>query len=382
MKRYKNLWEKFCTYENAVKAIKLGTKHKKQNYRVKKLVCYDDVEHNSELDPFKVDELARELVCMLEKDIWNPSSCRHITKYFPSTGKTREIDCPRLLDHIVQWMLILAIEEPLCRGMYKFSCGSIPKRGIEYARKHIESWVRKDNKSAWFVKLDIKKFYESVDHNILKSMFRRVIKDERVLNVIDKVVDTVEHGLPIGSYTSQWFANFMLQGIDHYIKEQLYKTRRGKRVNHIRHYVRYMDDMLLIGASKSDLNKSVNSIIDKLKSELNLTIKPCWEIKSTKQYPVDMIGYRFFKHYTEMRGKIFLHTKRLAKKIYKAKRKTGKTSLYHAQSMVSLIGWAKHCDSQCFIKKYINPFVNIKDMEEVISNENKKHSITASTCNR
>ena len=105
-------------------------------------MCYDDVEHNSELDPFKVDELARELVCMLEKDIWNPSSCRHITKYFPSTGKTREIDCPRLLDHIVQWMLILAIEEPLCRGMYKFSCGSIPKRGIEYARKHIESWVR------------------------------------------------------------------------------------------------------------------------------------------------------------------------------------------------------------------------------------------------
>ena len=174
----------------------------------------------------------------------------------------------------------------------------------------------------------------------------------------------------------------MLQGIDHYIKEQLYKTRRGKRVNHIRHYVRYMDDMLLIGASKSDLNKSVNSIIDKLKSELNLTIKPCWEIKSTKQYPVDMIGYRFFKHYTEMRGKIFLHTKRLAKKIYKAKRKTGKTSLYHAQSMVSLIGWAKHCDSQCFIKKYINPFVNIKDMEEVISNENKKHSITVGTRGR
>ena len=69
----------------------------------------------------------------------------------------------------------------------------------------------------------------------------------------------------------------MLQGIDHYIKEQLYKTRRKKI-----HYV-HMD----IGAS--DLNKSVNSIIDKLKSELNLTIKPCWEIKSTKQYPVDRL---------------------------------------------------------------------------------------------
>ena len=79
------------------------------------------------------------------------------------------------LIHCIHWMIILAVKEPLTRGMYKYSCGSIPKRGIEYARKTVEKWTQ-NGEFKYFVKLDVTKFYNSIDHDVLKNLFRNVIK--------------------------------------------------------------------------------------------------------------------------------------------------------------------------------------------------------------
>lgn len=288
-----------------------------------------------------------------------------------STGKVRKIDCTTLNDHFVLWMLVLAIEKPLKRGMYKYSCGSIPGRGIEYARKAIEGWT-KSSKCKYFVKLDITKFYESVDHDVLKALFRRVIKDKRILAVIDVVIGMIKKGLPIGSYASQWFANFYLQIIDHFIMQELYKIRRGKRVNYVHFYLRYMDDMLLIGTSKRNLEKAVRAVGEKLHNEFKVEIKDAWEIKSIDEYPIDIVGYRFYRTHTVMRKRIFLRAKRLAKKIYKVKNKTNKIRLHDAQGLVSLIGWANHADSKEFNKLYIKPYIKIKQVKEVISCESRK----------
>ncbi|MDD4699457.1 MAG: RNA-directed DNA polymerase [Oscillospiraceae bacterium] len=368
MKRYKELWQKFCSYDNAILAITNGVKYKKTNRSVVRRLG----DGKGGLDPDKVHEMANKLVKIIEEG-WQPSPCRHISRRCKSTGKVREIDCPTLTDHFIHWMLILAIKEPMTRGMYKYSCGSIPNRGINFAKKSVERWVR-STKSKWFVKLDIVKFYPSINNDILSSLFRRVIKDERMLNEIDKVVYMIGDGLAIGTYTSQWFANFYLQSLDHFIKQELYKTRRDKRLNYVNYYLRYMDDMLLIGTSKRDLQKAIKAISAKLKENFGLEIKISWEIKDIDKYSIDIIGYRFYRTHTILRKRIFLRTKRLAKKIHKIKKNRGVINLHNAQAMMSLIGWASHCNNKKFYNKYIKPNVNLNELKGVISYESKKYN--------
>lgn len=286
-------------------------------------------------------------------------------------------------------MLIQSIHDIIMRGMYEHSYGSIPKRGIDAARKTVEKWVRLDEKAKYFVKLDIRKFYEHIDQGLLKTAFRRVIKDDRLLEVIDNVIDCVPSGVPIGTYTSQWFANFFLQPLDHHIKEDMCKLRRGKRTNWVTHYLRYMDDMLLIGTSKRDIEKAVREIMRYCRNILHLEIKPCWEIRriamdskdvASGVAPIDIVGYRFYRDHTEVRGSIFLHTSRLATKIEKRLKERNEVLLRDAEGMVSLCGWFSHADSKHFIEQYIKPRINLKLMREVISYASKHGIVGEAAC--
>ena len=376
MKRIGNLWERFVSMDNAVAAIINGTQNKRTDYIVRrKLGCEDGIpDHQSLLDPEKVNKYAKRLVNTLQSG-WQPAPMRHLTVK-PTYGKQREIDCPPLADHIIHWMLMQTIHDVVMRGMYEHSYGSIPKRGIDAARKTVEKWVRLDEKAKYFVKLDIRKFYPSIDHDLLKASFRRVIKDVRMLDVIDKTIDCVQTGVPIGTYTSQWFANFYLQPLDHHVTQDLYKLRRKKRTNWAAHYLRYMDDMLIFGTSKRDLEKTVREVIRYCRDVLKLDIKPAWEIRrvaaNSEDFgsgiaPVDIVGYRFYRDHTEVRGSIFLHTSRLAARIEKRLREKGAVTLRDAQAVVSLTGWFQHADSKHFIDNYIKPRISMKLMKEVIS---------------
>lgn len=379
MKRYGNLWPSFCCVENAVKAIELGTIYKRTDRIVRRKLCYDADDKKNRLDPDKVMMYAKDLVARLNED-WSHSPMRK-KMVIPDRGKQRSIDCPCLADHIVHWMLILAIKKPLTRGMYAHSYGSIPGRGIDGARRAIERWVQHDDKCKYFVKLDIKKFYPNVDQSRLRAMFRRVIKDKRILHVIDQIIGCIPSGLPIGTYASQWFANFYLQGLDHHIVQNMYKVRRGKRLPYVSHYLRYMDDMVLFGNSRRDLEKAIREIMSYCRVELGVEIKPSWEIRKVASFarkpdghrvlikgtaPVDIVGYRFYREHTEARGRIYLHTKRLAAKAAKNLRERGSILLTHAQAISSLAGWFVHADSEAFLRS-INQTININFTRKVIS---------------
>ena len=367
--------------ETAVAAIELGTANKRCDHVVNRKLCYDteNPEFRCKLNPEKVKVFAEKVLAQLENG-WQHQPMRE-KEIHPVRGKPRKIDSPSLQDHIIHWMLTLAIKEPLTRGMYEHSYGSIPGRGIDGARRTVERWVQHDEKSKYFVKLDIKKFYPNVDQNILKAKFRTVIKDQRILTAIDEVIGCVPKGLPIGTYTSQWFANFYLQGLDHHIVQGLYKTRRGKRIPYVSHYMRYMDDMLLFGASKRDLEKAVREIQRYCASELGLTIKPTWEIRRIAECvrkenghkvffagaaPIDIVGYRFYRSRTEIRKGIYLHTRRLLRKAGKKLDRHGMVLLLHAQGITSLVGWFGHADCRTFLKQ-ANDIININFMKEVIS---------------
>lgn len=388
MKRVGNLWESFASLKNATSAIYNGTQNKRTDYVVRRKLGYEYpvAPEMGTLDPDKVEKYARKLIGVLESG-WEPGPMRHLTVK-PTFGKKRIIDCPCLDDHIIHWMLIQTIRDIIMRGMYEHSYGSIPGRGISAAKKTVEKWVQLDEKAKYFVKLDIKKFYEHIDHDLLKADFRRVIKDPRVLDIIDKVISCIPVGLPIGTYTSQWLANFFLQPLDHHIKQDMCKLRRGKRTNWVVHDLRYMDDILLIGTSKRDLEKAVREVIRYCCDERKLKIKDCWEIRRIAKdsndigpgvAPIDIVGYRFYRDHTEVRGAIFLHASRIAARIAKRLENENRILLNDAEAVVSLCGWFAHADSAHFFNTYISPRINVKFMKEVISYASKNGIVGTSS---
>lgn len=254
------------------------------------------------------------------------------------------------------------IEPHIAKGMYEYSCGSVPKRGIHYAQKRVERWIERDRKhTKYILQIDITKFYPSISHDVLKQMLRRKFKDKSLLWLMDSIIDSVECGLPIGNYTSQWLANFYLQELDHMIKKKL----------NIKYYVRYMDDCILFGNNKKKLHKARKEIKIYLET-IGLNLKHNWQVYRLDKRPLDFLGFKFYRTHVTIRKRNSLRIKRRAKKIYKK----GRLNFKDSAAMLSYLGWLQHSNSYNYYLKNIKPYVNIKDMKEVISNESRKRNKT------
>lgn len=276
-----------------------------------------------------------------------------------TNGKERVIQKPRYYpDQIIHWCLMLQLEKVIMKGMYTYCCGSIPKRGIHYAMKAVKGWLKHDRKNTKYcVKLDISKFYPSIDNNCLKALFRKRVKDPDVLWLIDAIIDSHPKGLPIGNYTSQWFSNYYLQWFDHYVKEQL----------GVKYYVRYMDDCCLFGPNKKKLRAAFRNAEAYLLLMLGLKVKPNWQLFKVDSRGVDFVGYRMFRGYTLIRKKTALRISRRARRVRKKEMLT-----YHdAAAIVSYNGWLDHCNSYNFRTEYIQP-LNYEEIRKVISNASKQ----------
>lgn len=310
---------------------------------------------------------------MIVNETFVPTPYRMFEVVDGISGKVRIVSCPAFFpDQCLHWLVILASQEIFMHGMYEYVCGSIPQRGIHYGRKAVKKWIETDRRNTKYcAKLDITKFYPSVNHDALKAALRRKIKDRKLLWLFDKIIDSTETGLPIGNYTSQWLANFLLQDLDHKIKEEY----------GIVHYIRYMDDMVLFGANKKKLHAAVRAIAAEL-APLGLHLKANWQIfrvdyidrnGKRRGRDIDFMGFRFFRDKIIMRKKISLRARRLAVRIGKK----AKVSYHQAAAMISYFGWFKYTQSANFRRKYIEPNIKIKKLKGVVSNENRKRNKTA-----
>ena len=101
-------------------------------------------------------------------------------------------------DQCIHWSLMLQLQPLLEKGMYEYCCASVPNRGIHYGGKYIKKILKDDRKNTKYcLKLDVKKFYPSIDKFWMKKKFRAIIKDYDVLELIDNIIDSSEAGLPI-----------------------------------------------------------------------------------------------------------------------------------------------------------------------------------------
>ena len=167
----------------------------------------------------------------------------------------------RIMHHAIMNILEPVMERPMIHHSYACRKGKGTHSAVLYAFNQCKT-------KPCFLKLDIRKYFDSIDHNVLKSQLRRLIKDKRVLFLLDGIIDSYEtlpgRGVPIGNLTSQFFANMYLASMDHYILEVLKPSA----------YCRYMDDFVLWAETKEQLKNMFIKVNEFVINDLNLTLKP------------------------------------------------------------------------------------------------------------
>lgn len=347
MKRYSNIFKDIVTKQNVISAIHKASKRKKKRKSVQKILLNDE-------------EYAEKICEMLENKTYKPSPYIVSKIYDGARHKERTIYKPKFYpDQIIHWALMNQIDRILYKRFYHYSCASIKGRGTKHGIKAIKK-AMKDNRYKYCLKMDIKQFYPSIDKEKLKEKFRRVFKDDDLLWLIDTIIDgneTQGSGIPIGNYTSQWFANFYLTDLDVFIKQKL----------KIKYYVRYMDDLIIFHTNKRKLRKAKEEIEIFLKNE-NLSVKNNWQIFCIDKRMLDFLGFRFYRDHTTLRRANFLRIKRRFKKIYKK----GYLSYKDACAVISYNGLLKHSNCNNYMRKYLYPYISLKKCRKVVSDESKK----------
>lgn len=186
MKRIGNIYSKLCDKNNIKIAIIKASAGKKNRRNVTKVIENID---------YYVDDVYKMLI---DKNI-KLSPYKKMKIHDGANRKERIIFKPAFYpDQIIHWCIMLQIQPILEKGMYEYCCASVPNRGIHYGGKLIKKILKDDKKNTKYcLKLDIKKFYPSIDKFCMKTKFRRIIKDYDMLNLIDKIIDSSESGLPI-----------------------------------------------------------------------------------------------------------------------------------------------------------------------------------------
>lgn len=285
-------------------------------------------------------------------------------------GKLREIyKLPYFPDRICQWALLQVIEPILMKQLVRDTYSAIPGRGIHLALGRLKNEIKNDKIGTQYcLKLDIKKYYPNINHQILKNIYRRIFKDKKLLWLIDEIIDSTEvnKGIPIGNYMSQWSGNLYLSPFDHWIKEE----------KSVKYYFRYMDDIVILHESKEYLGELKSEIDSYLKEYLDLDIKDNWQVFPTAVRGIDFLGYRVFPDYILLRKSTVKNIKKRVKEINKHLKHNRLITHNQWSALNSYNGWLIYCNSYRLKQKYIIPLMG--DMEkfykEVIKNESKRNA--------
>ena len=278
-----------------------------------------------------------------------------------SSGKNRRIGIQNIKQQLYDYIAVEGLK-PVLKRIGEFQYASIKGRGTTKGKEIISRWVKNKN-MRYFVKLDVRKCFESIDHNLLMEFLEKHIKNEKLIWLIKMLISSFERGLSIGSYLSQYLCNLYMSILYHHIMEELYKTRRGKRVDLVRHCLIYMDDILMIGSQRRDMEKAVKQVIKKAEY-MGLVIKPNYQVKPIDGNCIDMMGFKIYRTHTEIRGRIFLRVRRSFRRARK------RMTLRIAKKCISYYGFLKHTNSKRIIRKWKARKI-IKKCKEVIRNESK-----------
>lgn len=333
MKRIGNLYEKIVAVENLELADKKARRGKLRSYGVRRH------DMNREANILALHEA-------LKNKTFRTSPYETFIIHDP---KEREIyRLPYYPDRIVHHA-IMNVLEPIWVSVFTtdtFSC--IKDRGINGCMKKVDKAIKDVENTRYCLKIDIRKFYPSIDHDTLKRVVRYKIKCHDTLQLLDQIIDSAA-GVPIGNYLSQYFANLVLAYFDHWVKEVL----------RVKYYSRYADDMVFLSASKDDLRNIFAQVEHYLHEDLHLTVKGNYQIFpiAANRYDrtgrgLDFVGYVFYHEQKLIRKGIKQNFCRAAARLNKQRSISQKD---YKQGLCSWLGWAKHSNSKHLLQTIIKP---------------------------
>ena len=204
-----------------------------------------------------LDRLAERIADEIREGRYRDTRITYFNRIEPISGKHRVIGRETVRHQIYDHVAVMALQPLFDAKVGRWQTASIPNRGTIDARRAIKRWTR-ERSSKWFVKLDVRKYYPSIDRTTLKAMLTRDVGDPILLRLVFHLIDRYQgdNGLNIGSYLSQWLANYYLSRAYHWIESPAMTIERTSRRTGeitrrrlITHQLWYMDDLLLIGTS-------------------------------------------------------------------------------------------------------------------------------------
>lgn len=332
MKRIDNIYDQIISIENLRQADEKARRGKLKSYGVR---VHDK---NREAN---IEALHEALLTKTFKT----SPYEVFTIYEPKERLIYRL--PYYPDRIVHHA-IMNVLEPIWVSTFTadtFSC--IKGRGIHGCMRRVDKALQDKEGTRYCLKLDIKKFYPSIDHQRLKEVVRRKIKDERLLWLLDEIIDSAD-GVPIGNYLSQYLANLYLTYFDHWLKEEL----------KVKYYFRYADDIVFLHESKEYLHALFRKVERYLREELLLTVKDNYQVfpiaqnrQDRKGRGLDFVGFVFYRNQKCIRKCIKKNFCRAAARL---NRNNPPPDLkQYKQEVASWLGWAKYSNSKHLLKTII-----------------------------
>lgn len=256
------------------------------------------------------------------KEVFGPKK-RTIYKlpYFPD----------RIVHHAIMQVIQPIWDKVFIHDLYS----AIPGKGLHAGSYRLRDFLKDIPNTQYCLKFDVSKFYPSMKHDVLLNLIQKKIKCQDTLDLLEEIIRSVD-GVPIGNYLSQYFGNIYLNEFDHWIKEE-----RGMKF-----YIRYCDDGVILHSDREVLKNLVKDI--KLYfSSIGLTLNPKTSVFPVDKCGIDFLGYKHYRNYTLLR-------KSSARRI-KQRLRTIPYMPYESSipSIMSIIGWLKHCDSYNLIQKLI-----------------------------
>jgi len=326
MKSHNNLWNKFISFKNLYSAF---LKAKKSKPKSKEII---DFKYNLESELFKIQDQL----------ITKKYACSDYFMFKIFEPKERLIKALPFKDRVVQHALCNIIEPIFDKTFISNSYACRKNKGTHAALKDIRKDVQLYfNLNGHSLKSDVRKYFPSIDHIVLKKIISNKIRDKQMLWIINLIIDSdhsdfgINKGIPIGNLTSQLFADIYLNELDKFVKHKL----------KAKFYYRYVDDFIIFSNSKKVLHTYKRKIKYFLHKYLCLDIPN----KKTNIYlikdGVDFVGYKVFITHTRLRRTNILKFVRRTKRLIKYFKKHNISITQLESSISSFLGYIKHADT-------------------------------------
>ena len=332
MKTYRHLYQTVCSYENLVLAWKKARKGKTLKQYV--IDFEKDIKNNLAL-------LRTELLL----HAYQP---RPLQTFILRDPKTRMISVSDFRDRIIHHAICNIIEPIFDKSFIFDSYANRKGKGTLAAVKRLQVFQRKVSKNktlvrkfnkrntirGFFLKGDIKKYFDTINHKILLEIIQRKIKDGEVLFLLQKILFNYKanekgKGMPLGNLTSQFLANVYLNELDWFVKRELKAE----------YYIRYVDDFVILHHDKHELQSFKERIEDFLADHLHLKLNHDKSKIEPLARGIQFLGFRNYYHHKLLKKK---STKRIYRKIHLLENDYRSRKIDYDQMYDFLEGWCAY----------------------------------------